>query len=249
MIDVRHVFGRAISFRYTPMVDGERTTASSLTSARLYSSYPTTAQIANTASGHLQNVTSWTPTNVEGTGDTEYVIQFTALADPSPTSTEKYETYFVALNYSLDGSADVSDVEQIFVYREDGATSKIRCSTQDVYDIDQTIEDVALSEMWTQSKVNLAIRHVEQLLKARGYKVGQVFNWEEVSLPTAYLAASMCAWDLAKQGNQVWFEKARLWREDFQLLFDSVKLGYDQDGDDQPDPDESTSGGAVAFVR
>jgi hypothetical protein len=250
MIDVKHVFGRTISFRYTPMVDGEDHSAFSLTSARVYSSFPTDAQVENTTTGHLDEATSWTAINVEGSGSTEYLIAFDPISDPSPHSTSKFEKYFVALNFVVEsGATDIFDVEQLFVWREDGVTSKIRCSTQDVYDIDQTIEDVAPSETWTQGKVNKAIDHYTLLLGARGYKRGQTFDMEKISYPTALLAASMCGWDLAKQGNAIWFEKARQWRADADALFDAVKLGYDQDGDDQPEPDESTSTGAVAFVR
>lgn len=248
---VKHFFGKAITFRYAPAAGGEPHTAYSLTSARLYEDFPTDAQRADTAAGHVEEVATWTLVNREGTGHDEYEIVFADLEDPDPTSSTDYEKYFVALNYLNEASgAAVQDVEQIFVYRPLGATSKIRVSAEDVYELDGALEAVAPTREFVEQKCTAAINYCIGRLKARGYDPRYLFNLEELNGAAARYALSYCCFALVVDGDSSWLEKGRLWREEADLMFDAAAVGYDKDQGGTPEESETVQkGGAVAPLR
>lgn len=248
---VRHLFGRTITFRFIPAVDGEEHIASSLTSARIYDEKPTAEQVANTASGHLgSEVTSWTLVNHEGTGPAEYEITFPAIEDPDPDSTADFELYYVALNFKAQaGSVSIQTWRQCPLYRERGFTSKIRVSAQEVYDLDQSIEDLARTQLWTEAKIEAAIEDIVSRIEARGYPKDQVFNWEKLNAAARRLACAYCCYDLAGDGNQFWFQKGQLWQERADRMFDAAQFGFDAADDGDPDPSTKVQTGAVAFLR
>lgn len=247
---VRHLFGRTITFRYIPAADGEEHIAYSLTSARIYDEKPTAEQVANTASGHLEAVTSWTLVNREGTGPAEYEIVFSAIADPDPTNAADWEKYYVALNYKAQaGSVEISDCRPCPIYRERGFTSKIRVSAQDVYDMDSAIEDLASSQLWTETKIELAIEDIVSRIEARGYPKDQVFDWEKLNGAAKRLACAYCCFALVNTGGDAWLVKAQLWEERALKMLDAAKFGFDADDDGDADPDSKVQTGAVAFLR
>lgn len=243
----KHLYGRAISFIFRPAVDDEDVSAYSLTSARIYgpNSYPTEAQIKNLSGGEIQAVTSWT-----ATGENEYTIAFNALVDSTPTSPNECDTYTVAVNYKLDsGGADVFDVEQIFVYRPDSATSKIDVTVEDVFALESRLQDVAPSSLWVENKIGVAVEEIVAKLEARGYKKRRVFNWQKLNAAAARKAAALCCSDLASEGSQFWYQKAESWEKSFERMFDSAAIGYDIDGADRPGVDEKRTTGAVYLTR
>lgn len=249
---VQHVFGRTITFRYTPKAAGEEFVASSLVSARLYDEYPNEAQRTASDGSEIQNVTSWTLVNDEGTGSDEYVISFNAVDDPEPNSShsDDSENYYVALNYVVTASQDaVQDVVQLFLTRPRGSAGKIRVSAQDVYDLDDEIENVAPDRAWTERKIDAAIEDIVAQIEGRGYDKRRVFNWEKLNACAKRLAAAYCCFSLASEGSQYWQIKAERWEAKAQQLFDSAKLGYDLDNDGQVQPEEKVQTGAVGFLR
>lgn len=252
MVEAKHLYGKTLSVRYVPAADGEATNAYSLVSARIYgpNGLPTDAQRANTAAGHIEEVTSWELANEEGTGEAYYKLSFTALTDATPTSTTRYDKFYVAINYRLvSGGPIVSDTEQLVVYRVDGSTSQIVVSAQDVYDLDDEIERNAPNDLWTEAKIDIARNYVLKILRGRGYEKWRLFRLEELNLATAMFAAYFCANSLGGQGNPVWFEKAKQYRADATDLFDAAVAGYDIDGNDTPDPEEKIESGSRSFYR
>lgn len=247
---VKHAFGRTITFRYIPAADGEEFVAYSLVSARIYDGIPNTTQLAGADGSEIDEVTSWTLVNEEGTGPAEYKLTFSPIADPSLGSTVPYELYYVALNYKAQSGTDtISDWEQLAVYRDDGFTGKIRVSAQSVYDLDSSIEAMAENDLWTEAKIEAAIEDIIATVKAWGYKKRHVYNWEELSAAARRLAASYCARALISTGGESWITKMNEYRQEAQKLLDVAKIGYDAAGGDAPNPEASITTGAVAFLR
>lgn len=250
-MNTRNAFGRTITFRYTPAADGEEFVAYSLTSARLYSGFPTDAQRAASDGSELQNVTSWKLVNHEGAGPAGYEVVFNAIADPTPASSDAFAKYYVALNYLAQvGAVSTADVEQLALYRVDGFADKIRVAAQDVYNIDTTIEKLAESTLWTEAKIDIATADTDAKLAALGYEKRKLFNREKLDQSVARLAAAYCCYEFAGEGNQFWFQKGKNWEDRAQAMFNSAGFGYDSAGDGQPDPGtKAQSGGSVAFLR
>lgn len=242
----KHLFGRAISFVFRPAADDEDVSAYSLTSARIYGpgTYPSDGQRANTLTGHIQAVTTWTATGVK-----EYTITFSALVDATPYAVADYETYFVAVNYKLEsGGADVSDVEQIFVYRPDSATSKISVVPDDIFNLESRLSDVT-DVLEIEKKIQVAIDDTIAKLEARGYKKRRIFNWEKLNLSVARCACALMCADLASEGSQFWMAKAERWEKAAETMFESALIGYDITGGDRPGAEEKRFSGAVFVAR
>jgi len=249
---VRHIYGRAITFRYIPIAESEEYVADSLVSARLYgpNAYPSDAQILNTGTGEVSEVLTWALVNEEGTGPAEYKIVFPAIVDATPTNRTDYDVFFVAINYVAEASgATVHDVEQIFVYRPDGLTSKIRVSAQDVYRIESKIEEMAESDIWTEGKIEAAVEELLSRLEGRGYAKRRLFNLEKLNGAAAKLACSYACLDLYSGGDISWKEKANFYREQADSWFEIAKVGIDTAGNDQPDAEQKVASGAVIWMK
>jgi hypothetical protein len=255
VVSDKHVYGRSITFRYTPIAENEAFVANSLVSARIYgpNTYPSAEQIADAGQasiGHIgARVTSWALVNDEGTGPAEYKIVFPPLVDATPGNVE-FDIFHVALNYLAEaGGPTLQDVEQLTVYRPDGLTSKIRVKAQDVYDLDSKVEKEAESLLWTEGKINAAKKEMEQRLAGRGYELRKTFNLERLNTAAAMLSCSYCCMNLYSSGDESWKVKADLWRGLADKQFDMAQIGYDTSGTDTPDPRATVTTGAVAFLR
>lgn len=248
-VAVKHVFGRAITYRTTLQVDGEDTTAYELVSARLYDEEPTAEQIADAGSastGHIERVLSWTVVNDEGTGPKEYKTTFAAVSDPDPNSTERYETYFVVMNFRFaDGGPVMTNVEQIWIYRPDSSSGKIRVKASDVFALDRALENV-MDRIDVEALIDAAIEDIVSRLEARGYEKARVFRWEKLNPATRRLALAYCCFALR---TDEWLEKGRMWKEMADLMVDTAKVGFDVGGDDRPSEENKISSGVVGFRR
>lgn len=241
----KHVFGRTISFRFSPLAGDEDVPAKALVSARLYTSEPTSAQKLNNEAGHVNEKTSWTE---EQPGS--YRIDFDAQTDSVPNSNEDYEDFYVVVNFTFEtGGPTVFVDEIIHVYRPDALTSKIRVTKEQIYARESKIETVEPRVNFVDQKIADAIVEVDRVLRAKGYSRKRTFNRERMNEAVILLATADCCSDLAGEGNQFWFEKAAMWRKRYETARDSIPIGYDSEGDDRPEPEEQTFSGAIAFVR
>lgn len=253
---VRHLYGRAITFRYIPIAESEEYVAHSLVSARIYgpNSYPSDEQIEDAGSlstGHIgSRVTTWTLVNEEGTGPAEYKITFSAVTDPYPTSRTEYDLYYIALNYRAESGGDVlRDVEQLPMYRPDGLTSKIRVDREAVYRLERRLEEVAPSPLWIEDKIQAAVEELLGRLEGRGYEKRKLFNLEKLNGAAAMLACSYACLDRYVDGDTSWREKAITYRDQSDRWFDIAKVGVDFSGGDMPGVEQKAASGAVIWVR
>lgn len=247
-MSTKHLFGRSISLTFRPAADDEDVTAYALVSARIYGPNPslTDAQIENTASGHIgSEITSWTPTGVG-----EYTIAIPALVDASPHSAQDFELYKVVFNYTpQSGGATQFDVETIFVYRPDSATTKIDVTKEAVFRLESRIKTLAPSISWVEDKILVAIDEIIAKLEARGYKKRLLFNLQKLNPTVARKATALCCGDLAAQGSQFWATKEEKWEKSCDEMFESAVIGFDTSGADSPTPDMIRETGAVMVMR
>lgn len=244
----KHLFGQPLTVLFRPAADDESVSAYSLSSARIYDEYPSEAQIENTATGHIEEVVSWTVSGVN-----EYRVAFAALADDEPHSSNLYEKYFVVFNYRYASGGEVKfDVEQLFVYRPDSQTDVISASFDDVLKIESRLEDVAPydASLWLADKIEIAKDEIYAELEARGYKRRLIFENQKLNLSAVRLAASLACSDVAAQGSQFWAEKAKSWKESADRMLEAAMIGIDVSGQDTPEsPDQKKFMGAAYVAR
>lgn len=240
-----HVFGKSIDFRFFPIAKDEAISAYSLSSARIYSSYPSEGQISNTLTGHIEEVTTWT--NI---AENEFEISFAALDDSSPYNNEDYESYYVVINYRLESGGDiVHDVETIHVYRPDSFTDSITTIPEDVYKLERRIKEIIDNDIEEQDYIETAKEEIKSKLQAKGYSLRKIFNWQKLNLACARLACALTCNSLASEGSQFWAQKAGFWQSSFEQMFNAAVVGYDLEGSDTPLATDEIRGGGVCLVR
>lgn len=243
----KHLFGRTIDHRHIPIADDEDVAAYELASARMYASAPSLAQKQYTDTSGVVGTakTSWTEVSPG-----EYKILFDRVTDPSPDSDDDYEQYWVVVQFTLESGGDTVFTEDvIFLWRPDAMNSKFRVTPPDVYARERKIEKVQPTTDFTHNKIEIAVVEVDRVLRSRGYSRKRTFNRESMNEAVALLATADACLDLASENGEIWLKKEAIWRSRYDAAVNSIPLGYDVDGDGEPEADEQVFGGAVALLR
>lgn len=238
------VFGKSIKFSFSPVVDGELVAVNSLVSARIYSDAPTQAQKENSASGHIQEVTSW---NSEGEG--EYVITFAALTDSDAHNKTPYETYYIVTNFRFESGGAVKFAEEVLhVWRPDSITSRVSVTVQDLMELEPRIDKLA-----TLSQISAVIRHAIKRvffdLQGMGYEKARLFDLQDLNTSVKFAALSDIALSLSAAPNDIWFIKSERYNEMYERVLSNTPINYDIDGAGTPSPTDRADVQSVWLVR
>lgn len=244
---MKHVFGKSIYHRERFLIGDEVIFPPSdqLVSARIYTSNPSQTQI-DAHTGHISGseITAWSRI-----GD-EMQIEFPALTDANPSSTNEYEIYYVVINFKYEaGGEEKFIVRPVLIWRPGSMSSSIRVRAGDVWAKEGKIKDLRGPDPeWTNGKITDAVNIVMNKLRSQGLEKKRLFDLEHLQIATCYLATALCCIDLAGEGNQFWIKKYEVYKALFDSFFTETKVGYDADGDGIQEPDEQTSGTADQWV-
>jgi hypothetical protein len=239
-----HAFGKSITFSFTPIIDSEPTAVDALVSARLFSEKPSELQISNPATpGFIDEQTSWA-----SGGNYEKLITFDPVTDPDPNSNEDLEKYYVVVNFKYEAAGPtVYKNEAIFLFRPDGLTSRIECDAEDIFDIEESLEDL-FSIYQVDRRIENAKKDLFRWYKALGYPPKSLFRLEELNDACRYRATALCCISLYNDRAQHWKEKFSVYQEQYEQALKSSQPGVDQDGDDDPDALETTPPSGAFYV-
>jgi len=237
----RHIFGKAIQYRWTALAEDEEYEPYELVNARLYLTAPTDVQRADSA-GALGGFEGAAKTTWVEEFEREKVITFDTLTDADPHSSDEYKIGYVVVNYRAESAGPVLISEEaILIWRPNAITSRIRIIPSDLYELEGKIEALTDGDVWTQPKIDAAKRYLFQRLKSLDYQKRRMMNLEELNDACLRLALSYCCRDLAGQDNDFWLTKAKEYRDEFEQIFSQTKINYDADGDGVATPDETIS--------
>lgn len=242
------VFGKAFTKSYTAVAGDDPVAVSSLVSARIYSSFPTQAQQedhTNALAAAVQSVTSWSA----GTEANEKSISFAAITDPSPESTTIYETYWlvVSLVYDLAGSTVYIQPEGFKVWRGDAITSRMSISSAEVGAMESKILTIKGAN-WIESVIDRAFIRLLEILKSKGYSRRKIEESDLNDL-VLFLSISWCARSLASKEGDEWWQKYDSYSKDFENALATLIIGYDADGNDDIEPEETITVFDGAVIR
>ncbi len=241
----RHVFGRSITFNFIPIAYDEDVAPYSLISARIYSSEPTNAQKANTDTGHIEEVVSWTSVST-----TEKKIVFAALTDSNPYDSKfDYEKYYIVVNFKYEASSPtVFTSELIHVYRPDSLTSKIRVLPEDLIKIESKFSEFyQTSEL--EDKIQVAIDLINKKLLAKGINKRQTFNREDLNTATKFQTLAITCMDLSGESNTDWRFKSSYYEKFCDQLLDTLAVNIDKEFDDKPEANEVNNTNVIWLAR
>lgn len=245
----QHAFGKSIRFSLNTIAGEEAIAPYSLVSARIYSSEPSATQIADAGSastGHLgSRITTWTV----GSEPSERIITFDAITDPNPTSTERSEPYYIAVNFLLQsGGPEQTLTELIYLYRVDALTSRVTVTFEDVFKVEPQLRNfrsmAEVSDAIEQAKVEVFNKYESQ-----GRLKSRMFDLHKLNTVVQYKALSILCFGLASQNAPMWFEKGKMHASAFSDAFSASIVGYDIDGDDRPDEDEQVQNVTIYIDR
>jgi hypothetical protein len=237
------VFGKAgqVSFSTTKGNSAVVLAPYALVSLSVYSTTPTDAEIADDANSLATAVfhtsTAWT----NGASSFERLIAIDAIDDPEPTSSDKWEKYFAVVRYRLDNGGQIQrDTIGLIMHRAKGVSSRFGVGASDLDALERTLDDLLTSSQ-IQAKIDLAETLVKQRLQSKGMDLRRL-DWASAKDLVRYLACSLCCQDLSN-GEDGWQSKSDFYYKHYELLFDSLALGYDSDDDGAITPEESASQG------
>jgi len=239
------VFGKSFTYAFTPMVGNEPADGATLVSARLYSSYPSLAQVTNTSDvTALQNVVSWRAGNAPG----QQLIDFAPVTDPNPTIGGAGITdYWVVVNFTYEaGGPTVYDVGGVGIKKPGGIHSDIYVRTKDLQDLDSKLLTIK-GDQWINNKFDAAQRMTIQRLKGLSYQ-RRFINGEDVNLAIIFQAGKLAALELVTQPNDVWALKAKIWSDELETIWSRTQIATDinQDGKIDEATERNTSPRAAA---
>ena len=243
-----HVFGRSISFSWTPHANGVPVPISGIVSARIYSDQPSESQIADSATlaGALERVTT-----ARDEGDFEKVITFSALTDPTPHDGADYKTFYVVVNFRYEsGGSIVFDQETLFVYRPDSYNSKISVTADDVLGLEPDVVRAGRTRIEIERMIRRAKEDVLTRIEAIGERERKrLFNLERLNSAVTYRAASLVCMSLYSQNAPHWLNKYTDRKQSYEQFFSIAKPGYDTAGTDSPSPDGHVKQTTAYIIR
>lgn len=242
------VFGQSGSFVFAPRVgsDSRPLLPDSLVSFRLYRNAPTQAQIAdddNSDPGDaIESVTSWT----DGDDVGEKNISYSAIVDPEPTSSNRYEVYHSVTSYKLEsGGPTINDHEPFIVWKPESVGEGFDVHISDLEAIESKI-GVFKEDSHIQLVIDTSTRLVKQMLRSEGYDLYKL-DQKTAKDFVIYRALSIVCSDLSAEPNDTWAEKARNHYQTLEMLRKSVSVGFDVSGDGIAEPTE-TSKNNFAYI-
>jgi hypothetical protein len=245
---MKHVYGKALDYIFTPQIDGERLTPYELVSARIYSTAPTEAQKTDSAAalgGFVGSaVTSWT-----SLGDDEYSIAFASLTDATPHSTEPYDNFYVVISFRFDLGGEVKFVDDIIrVYRPDAWASRVSVSYDDIVEMENRVENLK-----TEQQVDDFIRHsrerVFRKLKRLNIPLGSAYDLSELNDAVKYLTLYHIFREISGAESQFWLTKAQEYKADYEEVFASTPVSVKEETYPESADLVKHSSGYAAIVR
>lgn len=243
------IFGKSFKLSYTIRADGSNIDSYSLTSARLYSSNPTTAQKEdhdNTSPGDaVESVTTWINGNEEG----EKVITFSAITDSDPHSPTDYEEYYlvVSVKYAIGGADNFLEPKIFQVWRPTALLSRPEVSVDDIKERERKV-GIERSNSEIDNYISSAERYTLKLLKGKGYNVDQLEHSDLKDLIIARALYYACN-EISSDSGDRWETKADQYKLEFDDLMATQSIGYDFDDNSEIDPNEKFKAGSVYLLR
>jgi hypothetical protein len=222
----KFIFGKTVSYLFSPLIDDTQTSVSTLVSARIYKDSPTSTQIDNLASGHIEEKTTWT-----NNGDNTYTISFSPLIDDDAHSGSPYESYYVAINYKYEVTAPtVFEVKSIRIYRPTSWTERIVIVPQDLIDIENKLS-IAFSNPTTTLTAHIAdaIEEVLARFEALGFSKSKFVDIDKLNRYVKYKACEFACRNAASDDGQFWFAKATFYNDECNNIFNQTTINYRSD--------------------
>ena len=245
---MKYLFGKEISYSWTPVKDGEPISIFAITAARLYSAEPSNDQLLDTDGSETTNLVESVTSGFGSATDNQWLLPFSAITDPTPYDNSRYEHYYAVVNFTYDdGGATQFTNERIFIYRPDAVGSRMSVSSSDVLALEGKIGDIKPSS-FIDNHAALAIKKIKRRLAGLGLEQRQLVDPEELNDAALYLTTAYCCKDLAGGSNEFWWQKYESYLEDYNEVFAATDVNIDADDDNRPEEDETRVGGMVRLL-
>jgi hypothetical protein len=242
------VFGKSWNYSFSAR-DGDKTVSvDSLSGARVYSSAPTDTEKADVGDTEGTSVVTEVTTWDTGTNDHEKLITFGAITDSSPYSSNRYEVYYVVVNFKYESTGDVAhSCKQVLMYRPDALTSRFGVDVSDVLTVESKLQTIK-GDQWVVEKVILAEDLVEKDLIADDMDIRKV-RLDDARNLVIYRAAMLAVSDLSSDSGDVWAEKYERHEAEYRRITKYARIRYDFDDSGIALPDERKSTSFAMFGR
>lgn len=224
-----YLFGRDILRQFIPTENGQPISdvPSQSPAIYLFTSKPGRAAAA-AGTGSFASISSWTALSAHPYG---FVYSIDAIDDPEPNSEAKEREYWEAINFTLSTSEQTQTIIRSFlVVRAEGLTSHPRVKAHDLKTLSPNLEDVIDDDTLTDF-IRAAEFHVRLELEAKGYRLEQLRNLEDLKLPITYKALELAYLDQYGRPDDIFDRGAKSYERMYRELMTNLKLPFDPGAD------------------
>lgn len=223
-------FGQNITYWFYPLLDNETAVVPSAIQAQSPAIYVFDEQVptrSDAASGtnSLQAITSWTWNNQKKA----WSFTVPAIVDPEPSSNIESRTYWIALNFRLQTSAQIQTViKPLQLVRVVGHDRVVSVTQDDLRRYFPQV-DAYSSELQRLAYINQATEEVKSSLRLKGYEWAKIQRADRLDLCVIYKSLAMIMLAQIQEPNDKFSIKYQEFKASFTNSLDSLKFEYQQD--------------------
>lgn len=240
-------YGQAITYWFYPLIDDA--SPSTLLTSQTPAIYVFTTQpsrsVAAAGTGAAQSVTSWT-WDAEKKG---WYFTITAIDDPDTSAVDSSRTYWIAINFRLETSAQIQTHLRELPLRRVSGHDKAVGTTHDTLRSYYPQVDAYSTDPQRTASISQAIEDVKARLKNAGYQWARLHRADRLTYIVAHRALAILMLGQAQQANDKFFVKYQEFKGLFQTSFDALQLEYDSNDDGTPDTTTTASSEVLWVVR
>ncbi len=237
-------FGKDFTYTFTPYIDNEEVAGIPTHTAKLlvYSSQPARSQVID-ETGELATYTATWATNAASCA-----FSVAAIEDPSPTSIDDNENYWVGIKFYLKSGGQVQiHIAALLLERPRGTQSALSVVVADLSAQFKNIADYCTNqEMLDQIEIQTEMLRAE--LEAKGFKWASIWRPDRLKRAIVYSTLGALLGNESKREGDQFDRHATKFDNQAAQYLKLIQLEYDTDNNNEPDS-VVTSGGYAFLVR
>ncbi len=213
---MKNYYGRALNLEYTfnPLA---RPSADS-PSIYIFKDLPG-IQVARSGTGALQTISTWIDSTLRNFTKT---FTLEAIDDPEIENQKDYDTYYAAINYTLEAGEQVqTDIKEFYIHRVGGSLTHYGVDLVAVKSIYPAISSY-LSDAQIDDAIRLAITEIKAEVEKQKADFDKIINKEFLFLPIAYKAIANASYSQFKEVGDRFYTR---W-QDFSKMYIDYMQNY-----------------------
>jgi len=222
-------FGQNITYWFYPLLDNDTADIPTAVQSQTPSIYVFGENVPNrsdaaSGAGSLQTISSWTWSSSKKA----WSFTIPAVLDPHPDSNIPTRTYWIAVNFILQGSGQTQTaIKPLQLERVVGHDRVVSVTEDDLRAYFPQI-DAYSSDVQRKAFISQAIEEIKGELRVKGYEWAKITRADRLNLCVTYKALAMIMLGQVQEPSDKFSIKYQEYKAGFQANLDSLKFEYQQ---------------------